>query len=153
VREPLNRKALGLFALAALMIALSIPRLIDWRRLVRLADRGEVVPAKITSSASDTSGKYSSDVINFEFQPTGEKSPRSSVDHYTLHDLSGADPSEISRGFSHQTLSARYLPDDPAINRLDVFFPQRIAKSRFDALLFLGIGLALGFGGGVILRR
>jgi hypothetical protein len=140
-----------LFAVVAIVLAWRPAA--EWRTLARLRDDGETAEARVTGSTIDASGRFSVDVLHYEFQPPGDGPAVSGVDRISVHEVSGGDPSEISRRFSHNELSVRYLPGDPGVHRLDVFLPLRLGHARNDTLLFLCAAAVLGCGGTFMLAR
>ena len=143
----------GAILLAVVSASLAVSPLSEWWTLARLRDRGETAEATITSSSTDLSGRSAVDVVHFEFQPASDHPRFSGVDRSSIRDLSGADPSEISRRFSHGELTVRYLPEDPSVNRLDVALPLRLGRAQRNGLLFLALALGFGIAGCALLTR
>jgi hypothetical protein len=138
--------------IAAALFLFAVGPLVEWRELAQLLDRGDSVPAKITSSEVDASGRRSVDIVRYEFQ-TLDGTRFSDVERYSQGPRRDFEIGALPHKFYTGTLTARYLPDDPRVHRLDLGLPRRLNRSRWSALLLLSAAALVGTFGMVQLVR
>jgi hypothetical protein len=150
---PLSPKGLGLLALAAVAGWLAAQPLWEYRRLTQLRDHGATALAHITSTRIDASGRFAVDIIDYDFQPGGVGPLYTGEERISSDEREGADPSKLYRESSQGVLTVRFVSEDPSINRLDVWFPERIHHNGWWGFLCLAACAVLLMCGLFLLMR
>jgi hypothetical protein len=139
--------------IAATLLVFAVGPLLEWRQFAQLLDRGDSVPAQITSSEIDASGRYSVDVVRYEFQ-TLDGTRILGIERYSHGPQADVEIGELPRKFYTGALNARYLADDPRVHRLDLGLPRGRSRARRSALLLLCAAALVGtFGVMRLVRR
>jgi hypothetical protein len=138
-------------AAAVLMFAMS--DFTAWWEFSRLLERGATAPAHIKSTTIDATGRYSTDVVDYEFQPAVGATAISGVERFVNGPWRDVPPGELIRRASQEALMVRFLPSDPRVHRLDLDLERRRNRSRWWALSQGAVALLLATFGVVRLVR
>jgi len=139
---------------AALLLAVALPSFVEWREFSRLLAHGATAPATITSTTIDASGRYSVDVIHYEFAPPNGGDRITGTERLRQGPSPDVTPGEWMRKGSKGELAVRFLPSDPRVHRLDLELDKRLGRARFWAILWLAAAAVFGtFGGVRIIQR
>jgi hypothetical protein len=148
-----RRRDVWLLLLAVALLLFAIRPWSEWRALARLLDHGVLAPAQNISATIDASGRYSVDVVRYDFQPAGGTGLSSGVERFRRGPRPDLDPLELPGKFYRGGLNVRYLPEDPQVHRLDLGLARRMSRSRRSALLLLASAAVAGTLGLVLLVR
>src|SRR5438034_9539721 len=88
-----------LMAAAAVLLIFALGPLIEWWQLGRLLNHGVTAPAKITSTSIDATGRFSVDVVNYEFAVPDRADPFSGVERFRNGPSPDLDPGELAGKF------------------------------------------------------
>ena len=139
----LERRLLGESLLASAFLVGAVWFGLDWWTASSLLNHGATAPAKITSMTIDASGRFSVDVINYEFAADDGKKYLAR-ERFANGPNPDAPPGEIIRRASKDDLAVRYRADDPRIHHLEVGLPTRVSKSRFWTIALFGTAVMIG---------
>jgi len=139
---------------SALLLAIALPSFLEWREFARLLANGATTPATITSTTIDASGRFSVDVIHYEFSPPNGGARIAATERFRQGPSPDVTPGEWVRQSSKGDLAVRFLPSDPRVHHLDLELDKRLGRVRFWALIWLGAAAVFGtFGGVRIIQR
>ena len=144
---------LGLLAMACVAGWLAAWPLLEYRTLTRLRDHGGAATARIISNRTDASGRFAVDIVRYDFQPGDTGPVYTGEERFRSDERENGDPTELARGFYQGGLTARFAPEDPSVNRLDLWFPERIHHSGWHGSLLFAAAAGLGLWGLFLLTR
>jgi hypothetical protein len=124
----------------------------DLWRLARLERVAVSVPAKITASTIDASGRYAVDVIDYRFELPGRSAEVSGQERFQRGPCSDLTDGALARAAYSGDLRARFLPDAPEVNCLDIEVSQRLRRACIESIGW-GVAVLLCSGGFAIYRR
>lgn len=129
-----------------LFLVLALRDFGEWRTLARLNARGELAEVKITGTRTKLA-RRNIEILSYEFTPADGEAV-TGEDRFPFGGAHDAVPVMERLKLRSHKLRVRYLPDDPAVNRLDVALEMRSNRRR--AWFFVLFAISLGcFGGGV----
>jgi hypothetical protein len=153
-RVLINGSEFWSLATTAAFLLFAFQPLVEWWRLGRLLDHGVLAPATITSTSIDVSGKYSVDVVHYEFQSRDGTDQFVGLERFSNGPSPDLEPGELAGKFYKGALKARFLPGEPQVHRLDLGLPRRMNRSGWNAFLLIILAGVVGlFGVWRLIRR